>query len=69
MTFRKALDTSFSGQPVGQGRDRIGLSKAGIQRAKPSYATAARDAKKISIGIVLCSRQVTAIGRLPSWVT
>jgi hypothetical protein len=34
-----------------------------------AYATAAREAKKISIGIALCSRQVTAIGRLPSWVT
>ncbi|CAN1558916.1 hypothetical protein MCEMIE22_02564 [Mycobacteriaceae bacterium] len=33
------------------------------------YSTAAHDAKKISIGIVLCSRQVTAIGRLPSCVT
>lgn len=33
------------------------------------YATAARDARKISIGIGRRSRQVTAIGRLPSCLT
>ena len=34
-----------------------------------TYATAARDAKKISIGIGRRSFQVTAIGRLPSCLT
>lgn len=45
-----------------------GLIAAEMAAITP-YATAARDAKKISIGIGLRSRQVTAIGRLPSWLT
>jgi hypothetical protein len=56
---------------VGQPRNRKVLvgSRFALPGEDQRYATAARDARKISIGMGRRSRQVTAIGRLPSCLT